>query len=127
MFRQGSVISVNVVYPHVNTCCKGALACLYQEEGVTEIMFCHQTFGHNYTVFINGRLTVFCLFKFFTISYYHITKHYKICYLGKFQRFWFNGCKVMDHSYLSHLYGISQQSLTRLDFMFSPEFNCKRL
>ena len=30
---------------HVNICCKRAVACLYQEEGISEIMFCHQTGG----------------------------------------------------------------------------------
>ena len=40
----------------------------------------------------------------------------------KFHSFWFNGCKVMAHSNLWHLYGKSQQSLTSLAFMFSPEF-----
>ena len=28
---------------HVNNCCKGAVACLYQEGGTTGIMFCHET------------------------------------------------------------------------------------
>ena len=51
-------------------------------------------------------------------SCYHITKHYEICYFGKFQRFWFNGGKVMAHSNLRHLYGKSQQGLTSLAFMF---------
>ena len=57
-------------------------------------------------------------------SCHHITKHYKICYLGKFQRFWFDGCKDMAHSDLRNLYGKSQQSLNSLAFMFSPEFKC---
>ena len=28
------------------------------------------------------------------ITTYYITKHCKICYRGKFERFWLNGCKV---------------------------------
>ena len=35
MYRQGSVIMrVNVVWLHVNNCCEGAVACLYQEGGI---------------------------------------------------------------------------------------------
>ena len=30
---------------HVNNCCKGAVACLYHEGGITGIMFYHQTGG----------------------------------------------------------------------------------
>ena len=30
---------------HVNTCCKAAVACLSQKEGITVIMFCHPTGG----------------------------------------------------------------------------------
>ena len=30
---------------HVNNCCKGAVACLYQEGGISGIMFCDQTGG----------------------------------------------------------------------------------
>ena len=29
----------------LNSCCKGAVACLYHEEDITGIMFCHQTGG----------------------------------------------------------------------------------
>ena len=28
-----------------NNCCKGAVACLYEEAGIAGIMFCHQTGG----------------------------------------------------------------------------------
>ena len=35
----------NVTWLHVNNCCKGAVACLYQEGGITGMMFCHQTSG----------------------------------------------------------------------------------
>ena len=47
LFWQKSVILVNVhvVWFHVNNCCKGAVACLYQEGGITRIMFCYQTGG----------------------------------------------------------------------------------
>ena len=31
IFRQGSAILDNVVWLHVNNCCTGAVACLYQE------------------------------------------------------------------------------------------------
>ena len=30
---------------HVNNCCKGAMACLCKEGGITGIMFCRQTGG----------------------------------------------------------------------------------
>ena len=43
IFRQGSIILANVVWLHENNCCKGVVACLYQERGITAIMFCHQT------------------------------------------------------------------------------------
>ena len=33
------------MWPHANNCCKGAVACSYQELGNTGIMFCHQTGG----------------------------------------------------------------------------------
>ena len=33
IFWQGSIILANVVWLHVNNCCKGAVACLYQEGG----------------------------------------------------------------------------------------------
>ena len=36
---------VSVVWLHVNNCCKGARACLYQEGDITGIMFCHQNVG----------------------------------------------------------------------------------
>ena len=52
-------------------------------------------------------------FKKFMTPHYH--------YLGKFQRFQFNSCKIMAQSNLRHLYGKSQQSLTSLAFVFSPE------
>ena len=31
----------NVVWLHIHNCCKGAVACLYQEGGMTGIMFYH--------------------------------------------------------------------------------------
>ena len=43
IFRQGNIILANVVWLHENNCCKGVVACLYQERGITGIMFCHQT------------------------------------------------------------------------------------
>ena len=30
---------------HVNNCRKGTVVCLYQEGGITGILFCHQTGG----------------------------------------------------------------------------------
>ena len=45
IFWQESVILASVVWLHVNNCCKGAVACLHQERGITGIMFCHQTGG----------------------------------------------------------------------------------
>ena len=38
-----SVILAREVGLHVNNCYKGAVACLYQEGGITGIMFCYQT------------------------------------------------------------------------------------
>ena len=45
MFWQGSVILANAVWLHVNSCCKGAVACLYQQGGITGKMLCHLTGG----------------------------------------------------------------------------------
>ena len=37
--------NVHVVWLHVNNCCKGAVACLYQEGAITGITFCYPTGG----------------------------------------------------------------------------------
>ena len=34
-----------LVWLHVNNCCQVVVACLYQEGGITGIIFCHQTGG----------------------------------------------------------------------------------
>ena len=45
LFWQGSIILAIVVWFYVNNHRKGAVACLYQERGVTGILFCHQSGG----------------------------------------------------------------------------------
>ena len=45
MYEQESFILANVVWFHVNNCCKGAIACLYQRGAVFGIVFGHQTGG----------------------------------------------------------------------------------
>ena len=43
MFWQENDILANI-WLHINNCCKGVVACLCQEGGITG-MFCHQTGG----------------------------------------------------------------------------------
>ena len=45
-FDKEALFYSNVVWLHVNNCCKEAVVHSYQEEAITGIMFCHQTGGH---------------------------------------------------------------------------------
>ena len=88
--------------PRIGKATKTLISWSCQTEFLCFLYYCNTPYSEM------AALEFFVWLGFQRKSSYHITKHYQICYPGRFQHLGVNGCKVLARLNLRHLYWKSQ-------------------